>query len=249
MDDISGPDQTGERPPESEAHGDLSVSRLTKDAMGELTGLERRLPRTLALLLTRPGFLTDELRNGRGSAYVSPMRLYLASSAAYFATSLAYRTEGLNLGFVTITSINGSLPTVAPSLILIASVPLFALMLMGLFGRKEGDAAVLVGPLIVRLIRGSGTRSVGEFLVFALYFQSLLLVVTAVLDFMPLGEGLRGSAVVLFFVAYVGLAARRLWTSSTYVAVSRAVVSLILYVASLGVVAAAALWIQNNVLA
>jgi 16S rRNA U516 pseudouridylate synthase RsuA-like enzyme len=61
-----------------------TVRELAGDAYGELVGWDGRLARTLALLLRSPGTLIREILDGRRSAYISPVRLYLACSLLYF---------------------------------------------------------------------------------------------------------------------------------------------------------------------
>ncbi len=60
--------------------------RFVRSHLAELAGLDSRLLRTLRLLLLRPGRLTVEYLAGRRVRYVSPLRLYLATS---FLTFLA----------------------------------------------------------------------------------------------------------------------------------------------------------------
>ena len=91
------------------------------------------------------------------------------SGAIYYALSFTREVSGVDLGFVSVTDVNGQLPEFTnPSLLLVAAVPVFALLLTGLFG---GDAAIASGT-------NRTTRSIldryGEVLVFAPYFQSVL---------------------------------------------------------------------------
>ena len=218
---------------------EASVASVAREALGEL-GLEHRLLRTLQALLTKPGFLTSEYRSGRGAAYISPVRLYLVSSAAYYASSFAGDTEGFDLGFMSLTGLNGQLPGhIDPYLILIAGVPVFALLLAGLFGsgslmaegKKRSSWAVL--------------GRYGEFLVFALYFQSLLLWIYPLLRFVPLLEGVRTELGLIIFVSYIALAARRLWSSHLVVGVLKAFFTLVLYAFSLLLAGFAAIFIEG----
>ena len=55
------------------------------DALGRYVALDSRMWRTLALLLTRPGFLTREYLAGRRLRYVRPGRLLLVLALALFA--------------------------------------------------------------------------------------------------------------------------------------------------------------------
>ena len=92
----------------------LSTGGIAKEAVEELAGLERRLPRTLWIVLVRPGFATLEHRNGRGREYVPALRLYALASAIYFATSLATSGRLLNLGLISVGNFGSELPSIAP---------------------------------------------------------------------------------------------------------------------------------------
>lgn len=61
------------------------VLDFLREAADETVGLSGRLPRTLGLLLFRPGRLTVEYIAGRRQRYVRPMRLYLSVSLVFFA--------------------------------------------------------------------------------------------------------------------------------------------------------------------
>ena len=50
----------------------------------EVIGVESRLPQTLKLLLTRPGALTRAYNGGQRVRYVTPLKLYLFASVAFF---------------------------------------------------------------------------------------------------------------------------------------------------------------------
>lgn len=50
----------------------------------EVIGVESRLPRTVKLLLTRPGALTRAYNGGQRVRYVTPLKLYLFASVAFF---------------------------------------------------------------------------------------------------------------------------------------------------------------------
>jgi hypothetical protein len=66
-------------------HADhLSFISLLKHVVDEAFTLNGKLPRTLALLLFRPGRLTREYCDGRVVRYIRPLRLYLVSSVVFF---------------------------------------------------------------------------------------------------------------------------------------------------------------------
>lgn len=62
----------------------LTVRAFLADILDEVITLDGRLPRSLGLLLFRPGHLTREYAAGRIARYVRPFRLYLASSVIFF---------------------------------------------------------------------------------------------------------------------------------------------------------------------
>ena len=66
-----------------------TVRELAGDAIGELSGWDGKLVETLRLLITRPGELTRRFLDGRRVRYVSPIRLYLGCSLAYFLVASA----------------------------------------------------------------------------------------------------------------------------------------------------------------
>lgn len=49
--------------------------------------MDGKILQSVKLLFTRPGFLTREYVEGRRIRYISPLRLYLVFSVAYFAVS------------------------------------------------------------------------------------------------------------------------------------------------------------------
>ncbi|GGY99141.1 hypothetical protein GCM10007388_35950 [Pseudoduganella plicata] len=62
-----------------------SLGEFVHEFVGHYVALEGRLWRTLALLLFRPGALTNEYLAGRRRRYVEPLRLYLSLSILFFA--------------------------------------------------------------------------------------------------------------------------------------------------------------------
>ncbi len=62
----------------------VSVRRIVRDTLEDQFALNGKLPRTLAALLVRPGFLTEEYVAGRIARYVAPFRLYLLASIVFF---------------------------------------------------------------------------------------------------------------------------------------------------------------------
>ncbi|MBD0319490.1 MAG: DUF3667 domain-containing protein, partial [Gemmatimonadetes bacterium] len=62
----------------------LSLRRIAGDTLDDQLALNAALPRTLGALLTRPGFLTREYKEGRIARYLAPFRLYLLASVVFF---------------------------------------------------------------------------------------------------------------------------------------------------------------------
>lgn len=62
----------------------VSVGTLVADVLEDQLVINRALPRTLAGLLAKPGFLTQEYLRGRIVSYIAPFRLYLAASVVFF---------------------------------------------------------------------------------------------------------------------------------------------------------------------
>ena len=66
---------------------------LVHDLAHELLNLDGKILRLTRLLLARPGFVTREYFEGRKASYVSPIRLYLIFSVAFFGLSAVVDRE------------------------------------------------------------------------------------------------------------------------------------------------------------
>lgn len=64
-----------------------SLGEFLHDLVHELAHVDGKIVQSVRLLLTRPGFLSREQFLGRRARYVSPIRLYLIFSVAYFAVA------------------------------------------------------------------------------------------------------------------------------------------------------------------
>jgi hypothetical protein len=62
----------------------VSVGHLVRDVIDDQFALSSALPRTLRVLFTRPGTLTNEYLAGRIARYIPPFRLYLVASIVFF---------------------------------------------------------------------------------------------------------------------------------------------------------------------
>ena len=115
----------------------------------------------------------------------------------------------MNLGLVSVGNFGSTLPSFAPALILVAAVPVFAALLGGLFVRRESPF--------------------GEYLVFALYFQSALLLALVGFAVLPIPDPADDYLKIIYFIGYVATAAHRLWEPHFLKAVAKAGLSFVLY--------------------
>ena len=82
---------------QKQAERRMSVRQLLLEFFDEQFGVNNRLPRTLRLLLFRPGFLTNEYFDGRVQQYIAPVRLYLLTSLVFFALFLMGETNNVSV--------------------------------------------------------------------------------------------------------------------------------------------------------
>lgn len=61
-----------------------TLRELTAEAIAEFSGWDGRFLSSIRTLITKPGVLTLEFLQGRRVSYISPLRLYLFASVAYF---------------------------------------------------------------------------------------------------------------------------------------------------------------------
>ena len=114
----------------------------------EVLGFHRRALLTLATAIARPGVITDANREGRGSRFVSPIKLYLAVSAVFF-------TSAAVTGQVQFTG--SGVEDVRPDIALAATLPVLAFWFKLFYGWI-----------------GGGTVRFSECLSFVITFQSAL---------------------------------------------------------------------------
>ena len=60
------------------------LGRWVKEAIDELLLVDGRLPRTVGLLVAKPGVLTRDWAEGRRSRHIAPIRLFLGSAVVFF---------------------------------------------------------------------------------------------------------------------------------------------------------------------
>ncbi|HET9441131.1 MAG TPA: DUF3667 domain-containing protein [Longimicrobiales bacterium] len=82
---------------QKQAERRVSLRLLFAEFLDEQFGVNNRLPRTLKLLLLRPGHLTNEYFGGRIAQYIPPLRLYLLTSVVFFALFLVAESSSVNI--------------------------------------------------------------------------------------------------------------------------------------------------------
>ena len=75
----------------------MTVRQLFVEFLDDQFGVNRKLPKTLRLLLFKPGFLTAEYFEGRVQQYIPPLRLYLLTSIVFFALFLVGKSSGVSI--------------------------------------------------------------------------------------------------------------------------------------------------------
>jgi hypothetical protein len=66
---------------------------LLRDVLDEFVRWDSKIVKTIALLLARPGFLTNEYNDGKRVKYLSPFRLYLTVSVLFFVVLLQHTSH------------------------------------------------------------------------------------------------------------------------------------------------------------
>jgi hypothetical protein len=73
----------------------LPFSTVVREACAEFVQIDGKLARTFWALLFHPGFLTNQFLEGRRIAYLSPLKMYLFTSASFFLiASLVFPVTG-----------------------------------------------------------------------------------------------------------------------------------------------------------
>lgn len=87
-----------------------SVRELVIDAFWELSGWDGRFAATVRALVRHPGMLTREFLEGRRARYLSPLRLYLMASLAYFVVAAAVPDTGAKKNGQLVVDVGSSAP-------------------------------------------------------------------------------------------------------------------------------------------
>ncbi|HST60627.1 MAG TPA: DUF3667 domain-containing protein [Longimicrobium sp.] len=205
-----------------------SVRAFANQAATDLTNLDGRIPRTLGLLLARPGRLTREYLAGRRVRYTQPLQVYLGCAAAFFFVN-AYRPFlTFNPRTSAITSslsaagVSGNLDASTR-----ASLAARGISLEQFRGQFEAATtgylpAFLIGSVLlfavaVQLAFRRERRGYLEHAVFALHWSAfflLLMIVDRLLPQHPGGPGPADRVVALVAVVYLGLALKHVYAES-----------------------------------
>jgi hypothetical protein len=201
----------------------------------ELLNVDGKLFRSLRLLLTRPGFLTQEIFAGRRATYVSPFRLYLIASVlsfglraffgAYDFADVAYNADPgevvdpavLERAAEAERTINTAVGVWLPRAMFLL-VPLFAGLVM--------------------LFRRHGGHTYPQHLYFALHLHAVWFLTSAasvLFGLVPLAvvSPVADTALLLFFLAYAFVAFRRVYGTTVWGTLWRTVSVGVLYLVAL----------------
>jgi hypothetical protein len=220
-----------------------SVRAFANQAAADLTNMDGRIPRTLGLLLVRPGRLTGEYLAGRRVRYTQPLQLYLGCAAAFFFVN-AYRpflTFNARTGAVTSSlSAAGVSGTVDASTQ--ASLAARGISLEQFRGQFEGAVtgylpAFLIGSVLlfavaVQLAFRRARRGYLEHAVFALHWSAfflLLMIVDRLLPQHPGGPGPADRVVAFVAVVYLGGALKHVYGGSWLATGAKTLVLFVVY--------------------
>jgi hypothetical protein len=221
------------------------------DFVHDLVDVDGRIFQSLRLLLTRPGFLTRELIEGRRARYATPLRLYLICSVFYFGAA-AIVPEGARQ--------SGLRVEVKPSPGESAAELDAQLARRGFSSRDEprrlANAAILrwipramfvlvpfFGVLVATVMRGRGLHY-PQHLQFALHVHAAVLAVAAVGQVGWIVPGRLLGGIVQMFAAvyaigYLALAFRYAYRTTAAGAIWRTAVIAPLYLATIVAAASA----------
>jgi hypothetical protein len=216
---------------------DPGVREVVDEVARELTSLDSRVLASIRRLFLSPGFLTTEYTAGRRARWVSPVRLYLIFSVAYFGlAALADRTPisfnlratggtpddarqaAQALGFATEEdlqrAVGEALRAWTPRAMFVL-VPLFAWFVSG--------------------VRRRAQRNYPQHLIFSLHVFAAFFGVQALatgaghLAGSPWVSAVLSAGTVLYYVAYAAIALRAVYGGTFGRALGAAVIVLVLY--------------------
>jgi hypothetical protein len=178
----------------------VSLPRWLAEFLDEQFSISGKVPRTLRALLLRPGYLTAEWLQGRRTAHVAPLRLYILAAAVFFAL-LALTPSGTEMAEGAASGFSRGMAgdtTASPDLMTwlerIQNDPAYAGALGGRVLENFPRAMFLVLPLLALVIKALHRTTPGYFighLVFTLHLQAFVFVLA--LPLVPL-MNVTGSA-------------------------------------------------------
>jgi hypothetical protein len=217
------------------------VRELAGDAAGELFGWDGKLVETLRLLITRPGELTRRFLDGQRASYLSPIRVYLGCSLAYFliasaapnlqpTNQSAVSVAGVNIGVWTpekpkggltpaqhdsaLAMINTAPPVMRPVLRRVCEDPMgFRRSMLESMPRVLFALLPVFGAILALFYRG---RHYPEHLYFALHVHAFVFLALAVAEAAKFTRSISvatavGAITTVWFLAYAALALRRVY--------------------------------------
>jgi Protein of unknown function (DUF3667) len=213
--------QSAERPTRT-------VRAFVAQVAADLTSLDSRLLRTLALLLARPGHLTREYLDGRRIRYTQPLQLYLGCAAAFFFVN-AYHPflsfdprRAMVVSSLSAAGVSGTMDAASRAQLAARGVPLEVFR-----ERFEGAAtgymptflvgSLLLFALVLHLMYRRPRRPYLEHAVFALHWSAfflLLMIADRLLPRRPPQLDPVDGVFALLALAYLALALRRVYGQS-----------------------------------
>jgi hypothetical protein len=212
-----------------------TLRHFLHDLTHELLHVDGKIVQSARLLLTRPGFLTREWWAGRRARYVSPIRLYLICSVAFFAAG------ALDPGGVTVrVRREASAPQDAPGVVRrLSELPEGEIdeRVRHALGAWTPRAMFVLVPVFAALVAASTRRSGRNYpqhLYFALHVHAAVFAVAALdsLVSLPLDgvvEGVVDTAFLVFVVWYLSAAFRATYGGTRRRAIIRAAATGVAY--------------------
>lgn len=216
---------------------DPTLGDVLGEAAREISSLDGRIARSVRRLFLSPGFLTLEHFRGRRVAWVSPVRLYLIFSVAYFGLVAFTGTSPLDLN-MQITASGGQEDAQAlkelhftseeelrraANLALITWIPRAMFVLVPLFGW-----------MVSRVRRASGHKY-PHHLIFALHMFAAFFGIQAIAVALGYVTGsarvtaVLGVASLVYSVGYLVLALRNVYGGTIARAIGHAAILLVFY--------------------
>ncbi|MET0858248.1 MAG: DUF3667 domain-containing protein [Telluria sp.] len=199
--------------------------------VGHYIALEGKLWKTLALLLFRPGQLTNEYIAGRRARYVQPLRIYLTFSILFFALLKYGPNELMKSDHVeaspSSTSQAASTDTVRVSTKMGSINPAWEAKIMKIGALPQNEALAIfkntffayvpyamfclmpVFALYLKLLYLRSGRRYGEHMLFALHGNAFAFLLLGVIQAVPWTW--VNLALLLWLLAYLPVAMRRVY--------------------------------------